>query len=40
MKLKLVDKLKRVEVDSLDSYIAVVDMGFIWLHLASQHSIM
>ena len=30
MKSKLVDKLKLVEVDSLDSYIAVVDMGFIW----------
>ena len=30
MKSKLVDKLKLVEVDSLDSYIALVDMGFIW----------
>ena len=29
MKSKLVDKLKSVEVDAHDSYIAVVDMGFI-----------
>ena len=27
---KLVDKLNLLELEALDSYIALVDMGFVW----------